>query len=99
VVSGPPGPAWRPGLEPLRRLAQLRVAHCVMLADLAFRRSLRRAAGNPLRLAHADPAPADAAEYMLGHDSSGAAPWIEVDTTDGCGPALADVVAFVNGRA
>ena len=45
---------WRPGLEPLRTLAQIRIVHCTVDADLAFNRSLQRSEENPLRLAHAD---------------------------------------------
>jgi predicted kinase len=33
---------WRPRLEPLRGLAQLRIVHCVVTADVAFRRVLQR---------------------------------------------------------
>ena len=48
---------WRPQLAPLLSLAQLRIVHCTVDADLAFRRALRRARDNPLRRAHADPVP------------------------------------------
>jgi predicted kinase len=48
---------WRPQLAPLLTLAQLRILHCTVDADLAFRRALRRAQDNPLRRAHADPVP------------------------------------------
>jgi hypothetical protein len=57
---------------------------------------------NPLRLAHADPHPPDAADYARFHDAfnrvSLDAPWIEVDTTDGYRPGLADIVSFINGQ-
>jgi len=93
---------WRPRLEPLRDLARLRVVHCVVDADVAFQRSLRRRAENPLRRAHADPGRADAAEHALRHNAFGRismdAPWIEVDTTDGYRPGLGEIVAFVNDR-
>jgi predicted kinase len=93
---------WRPGLEPLRNLAQIRIVHCTVDADTAFKRNLRRREENPLRLAHADPGPHEAAEHALGHNAfdrvSVDAPWIEVDTTDGYRPQLREIVAFVNGR-
>jgi predicted kinase len=93
---------WRPRLEPLRGLARLRIVHCVVGADVAFQRSLRRRAENPLRRAHADPGPAEAAEHALRHNAfdrvSMDAPWIEVDTTDGYRPGLAEIVGFVNDR-
>ena len=94
---------WRPRLEPLRGLARFRIVHCVVDADVAFQRSLRRRAENPLRRAHADPGRADAAEHALRHNAfdrvSVDAPWIEVDTTDGYRPGLGEIVAFVNDRA
>jgi predicted kinase len=93
---------WRQRLEPLRGLAQFRIVHCVVDADVAFLRSLRRRAENPLRRAHADPGPAEAAEHSLRHNAfdrvSVDAPWIEVDTTDGYRPGLEEIVGFVNDR-
>jgi predicted kinase len=93
---------WRSGLEPLQGLAQVRIVHCTVAADVAFRRSLRRSAENPLRQAHADPGPQDAAKHAAGHDAfervSVDAPWVEVDTTDGYRPALSEIVAFASGR-
>jgi predicted kinase len=92
---------WTPWLEPLRSLAQLRVVHCTVHADLAFQRNLRRKDGDPLRQAHPDPGPHDAAEHALRHNAfdrvSANAPWVEVDTTDGYRPGLGKIVAFVNG--
>ena len=49
---------WRPRLTPLRAIARLRIVHCVVDADVAFQRILRRRAGSNVRLAHADPGPA-----------------------------------------
>jgi predicted kinase len=93
---------WRPGLEPLRALAQVRIVHCTVDADVAFQRNLRRRQKDPLRLAHADPGPLDSADHALGNRTfervSVDAPWIEVDTTDGYRPGLKEIVAFVNGR-
>jgi len=93
---------WRPRLAPLRDLAQLRIVHCTVGAEVAFARSLQRRESNPLRRAHADPGPGDAAEHTRRHQAfdrvSVDAPSIVVDTTDGYRPALGEIVAFVSGR-
>jgi predicted kinase len=93
---------WRPGLEQVHGLAQVRVVHCMADADLAFQRSLRRTQDNPLRRAHADPEPQGAAERLRSYRAfdrvSVEAPWIEVDTTSGYRPGLAAVAAFASGR-
>ena len=95
---------WRPRLEPLLDLCQLRIVHCRVAADVAFGRALRRRDEERLRRAHADPAPGDAAQHAARHDAFDRvrldAPWIEVDTTDGYVPGLAEIVMFVNaGRS
>jgi hypothetical protein len=93
---------WRPRMEPLRSLAQLRIVHCMVGAEVAFARNLRRGQENPHRSAHADPSPNDAAEQSRRHHAfsrvSIAVPWLEVDTTDGYRPGLSQVVAFVNDQ-
>jgi predicted kinase len=96
---------WRPRLEPLRGLARIRVVHCVVPSEVAFRRSLSRGERNPLRRAHADPDLADAARFALRHDGfdrvaldARDVPSIEVDTTDGYRPELSQIVAFAAGR-
>jgi len=94
--------AWRPRLEPLRGLAQIRIVHCTVAADVAFQRTLRRRDENPLRRAHADPGPRDATDHARFHEAfdriSVDAPWIEVDTTDGYRPGLTEIVAFIHGQ-
>ena len=96
-------PVWRRGLAPVLGLARLRIVHCVVPADVAFQRTLRRRDENPLRRAHADPGPRDATDHARFHDAfdrvSLDAPWIEVDTTHGYRPGLAEIVAFINGQA
>jgi predicted kinase len=91
---------WRPGLEPLRSIAQIRIVHCVVGADDALARAQRRWAVNPLRRAHGGQPSADAGAHARSHRAfdrvSVDAPWIEVDTTDGYNPGLAEVVAFIN---
>ncbi|MEV6107928.1 AAA family ATPase [Streptomyces sp. NPDC051940] len=92
---------WRPGLEPLKDLVSLRVVHCVVDARVALERTRSRLEDNPLRRAHADAPPADAAAHERAYRAfdrvSVDAPWIEVDTTDGYRPGLAEIVAFVDG--
>jgi predicted kinase len=99
---------WRPRLEPLLGLAQLRIVHCVVDAELAARRVLQRARDNPLRRAHADPRPPSPGHPLVlpGHPGHPAfvrvaldAPSLEVDTTDGYRPGLDQIVAFVNSPA
>jgi predicted kinase len=93
---------WRPGLEPLRGVAQIRIVHCTVDADVAFQRQLRRKEDNPLRQAHADPGADEAAEHALRYKVfdrvSVDAPWIEVNTTRGYRPGLRKIVAFANGQ-
>lgn len=94
---------WRSRLDPLRDVARLRVVHCTVDAEVAFRRMMRRGAQDPPRHAHPDPGPGDAAEYAQRHRAfdrvSVDAPWIEVDTTDGYQPGLGRIAAFINDPA
>ena len=94
---------WRPRLAPLRELAQLRIVHCVVSDEVAFRRVVQRGQDNPVRRVHADPRPdRDLAEFVRQRRAftrvALAAPWIEVDTTDGYQPGLDDIVRFVSRR-
>jgi predicted kinase len=93
---------WRAGLAPFASIARLRIVHCVVAAEEAVQRSLRRREADPLRRAHADPSPADAAERVRSHRGfdrlSLDVPWIEVDTTDGYVPGLEEIAAFAAGR-
>jgi predicted kinase len=91
---------WRPGLEPLHSLARIRIVHCMVDADVALSRQLQRWEEDPLRRAHEDTRPEEAAARAQRHNAfdrvSVDAPWIEVDTTDGYAPGLDKIVAFVN---
>jgi len=82
---------WRPNLEPLLELAELRIVNCVVPDEVIAERVAARA-----RLAH---------DHVPPHPSAGfgwitlEAPTISVDTSDGYRPALADVAAFVSSPA
>jgi len=92
---------WRPRLEPLRGLAEFRIVHCMVDADVALERIRRRRAQQPQRRAHVDSAVQYDTSLRLSHDTfdrvSIEAPQIEVDTADGYRPGLEEIVAFVNG--
>ena len=89
---------WRPRLARFLPLARLRVVQCLTDPEVAVQRILRRSAADATRRAHADPGPDDAAGYArqlaafrrLSLD----VPSIEVDTTSGYRPGLAEVVTF-----
>ncbi|MEV6976830.1 AAA family ATPase [Kitasatospora sp. NPDC093806] len=90
---------WRPGLEPLAAVADLRIVRCAVDPGLAHRRIADRAAAVPSRAVHAD------AEYLR-RIAAGERPiesWqpialdvpcLVVDTTAGWRPALARIAAF-----
>ncbi len=94
-------PTWRQGLEPLSGRARIRIVHCCVDADLAFSRRLRRSVADPLRRAHPDPGPQEAAAQARRHRAfvrlALDVPALEVDTTDGYVPPLAEIVAFADG--
>jgi len=58
---------WRLRLAPLLPLARLRIVHCTADPVVAFQRIVRRGAGGGVRAAHADPGPADEADYVRRH--------------------------------
>jgi predicted kinase len=92
---------WRPRLAPLLPLARLRIVHCAVAPEVAFQRIMQRGAASSVRATHADPGPADEADYIQRHLAfdrlSLDAPWIEVDTTSGCRPGIDQIAAFLNG--
>jgi hypothetical protein len=92
---------WRPHLQPLGGLADIRVVHCHVVAETAWARIQRRQDENPTRRAHA--AETDLLDQQmrsLAHDGFQRVqldvPEIEVDTSTDYRPALDEIVAFVN---
>src|SRR5215216_3975831 len=92
---------WRPGLEPLAELARLRIVQCNVDAVVAHERHEHRLAAGG-RKAHAKMIGNELDKWRDAYESfdrlSLAAPSIDVDTTDGYAPDLAEIVAFVNRR-
>ncbi|WP_210407847.1 AAA family ATPase [Allokutzneria sp. NRRL B-24872] len=80
---------WRPGLEPLRGLAKLKVVHCVVDAETALARRRHRWAEDPARRAHEDGVAPQGSFVRL--KTRG----IEVDTTDGYEPDLQAITDFM----
>lgn len=78
---------WRPGLEPLAVLAELRLVHCAVDPALAEARARRRG----VRPAHPDALHRGAPFARVSLD----VPSIEVDTTDGYRPGLEKLAGFV----
>lgn len=95
---------WRPGLEPLTKLAQLRIVQCHVDHAVSFDRAVRRSAvSEQRRKAHGDSTIGKQAEdWARAFESfdrvSIAAPSIDVDTTDGYVPGIPAILEFVNGR-
>ena len=95
---------WRRGLEPLAGLAELRLVHCTVAAEVGHERALRRAANEPgRRAAHGTSALQKGLlrwreEVAAFERLSLPAPALEVDTTDGYAPSLEQVVAFACRR-
>jgi predicted kinase len=89
---------WRPRLTPLLGLATARIVHCVADPEVAFERILQRSADEGARRAHDDPGQADRPNYLRRHRDfkrvSLGVPWIEVDTTSGYRPGIAEIAAF-----
>ena len=92
---------WRPRLEPLLPVALLRVVHCTTDPEVAFTRIIGRRGRDGTRRAHLDPGPADREAYVRRLRAFSRlrldVPSLEVDTTAGYRPALAEVVAFAAG--
>lgn len=92
---------WRPRLVPLLPLARIRIVHCAVEPELAFRRIMLRGTASTVRAAHADPSPHNAADHIRRHLAfdrvSLDAPQIEVNTTSGYRPSLDKILMFING--
>jgi predicted kinase len=85
---------WRPGLEPLEELAELRIVQCHVDAVVAHGRR-RSEPGAHARLGDAVE---DWEQAFASFDRlSVAAPSIDVDTTDGYRPGIDEIIDFVNG--
>ena len=92
---------WRPALEPLLDLAELRIVRCTAGPEVSYARATERGAR---RAAHGDSALAVGFDQWREQVASFgwitiAAPAISVDTTDGYAPPLAAVAAFVSSPA
>jgi len=95
---------WRPNLEPLLELAQIRVIRCTVDAVIAHGRIAHRAIHSTHRAAHADDELLKA--ITAGEHNLDAFGWIRmdlptltVDTTSGYEPPLPDIVAFAAAPA
>lgn len=94
---------WRPGLEPLTEVAELRIIRCTVDAGVAHARIARRVEQNAHRAAHDDRGLLQAlAGGVAALDTfvpiSLAAPTLRVDTTDGYDPGLPEILAFIEQR-
>ncbi|WP_306439697.1 AAA family ATPase, partial [Streptomyces sp. BR123] len=93
---------WRPGLEPLTEIADVRVIRCTTSTGTLVQRITRRAGTDAHRAAHADHTlladiaagryvPDDFADITLD------LPVLTVDTTDGYAPGIKELLAFAQG--
>ncbi|MFF4448516.1 AAA family ATPase [Streptomyces sp. NPDC001502] len=94
---------WRPGLEPLIEIADLRVIRCTTPTPTVVARVTERAGSDRHRAAHGD-------RQLLADIATGAyspeafvgisldAPALLVDTSDGYRPGVAEIGAFVRAR-
>ncbi|MFK0047930.1 AAA family ATPase [Streptomyces sp. NPDC090741] len=91
---------WRPGLEPLTKIADLRIIRCTTPAPTIIERMTARADSDPHRAAHGD-------RELLADIATGAyspegfvgisldAPTLVVDTADGYRPGTPQIAAFI----
>jgi predicted kinase len=89
---------WRPRLQPLSDLADVRLVCCHVTAETAWARIQQRRDMQPARRAHADAYLIDREVHAAGHDGFGwtqlGLPQLAVDTSDGYRPGLDEIVAF-----
>jgi predicted kinase len=83
---------WRPNLLPFLDLAELRILRCHVDEAVARDRALRRMGSVASRRAHADQAYLEAAAPFV--PVSMDVPTVDVDTSDGYRPSLAELVTF-----
>jgi predicted kinase len=89
------------GLVPLVAVAGIRVVHCEVPAEVAWRRATQRAAAEPRRAVHEDASLPDPAAFARRHEAfkriAMGVPELTVQTTDGYRPGLAQIAAFASG--
>ena len=88
---------WRPRLEPLQALAEVRIIRCATPAPAAYARAVRRSDDDPVRRVHAHPWPdlaAFAREQAAFRAVELGVPALDVDTSDGYRPGLAAIARF-----
>ncbi|WP_199234397.1 AAA family ATPase [Kribbella sp. VKM Ac-2568] len=90
---------WGPRLTPFMDLADLRIVHCTVSAEVAQARITERAAGNELRKAHEDGHTSND-NWRRRHDAfnrvSLPVSELTVDTTDGYDPDLPEIITFLS---
>ena len=91
---------WRPHLQPLCELADIRIVHCRVTAEAARARILRRQDENPTRRAHTDAHLISQQAHAAGHDGFHrvqlGVPEIEVDTSDDYRPTIDEIITFLD---
>ncbi|HWG27614.1 AAA family ATPase [Actinospica sp.] len=89
---------WRPRLEPLLEVADVRIVQCITDQAAAHERIRLRGAAEPTRKAHSEAE----AHRLLGSDFVRLAldaPSLAVDTTDGYVPDLESIASFATARS
>lgn len=95
---------WRPGLDRLAPLAEIKILHCVVDGPTAYARRLERAEANAIHAIHmdaatirADPGAAQRHDDFVFPTFPGA-PVIRVSTRDGYEPTLAEIAASLSAK-
>ncbi|MFE7094449.1 AAA family ATPase [Streptomyces erythrochromogenes] len=94
---------WRPGLEPLTKIADLRIIRCTTPTTTIIDRMTERVRGDRHRAAHGDhellsDIAVGAYDPEQFDDISVEAPTLLVDTSNGYRPGVAEVAAFARSR-
>lgn len=95
---------WRPNLQSLTGLADIRIIRCTVPAAIAHTRIADRATTDAHRSAHADTGLLEAiaagnSPIEIFVPIAMDLPALTVDTTDGYQPGLADIIAFATANA